>query len=237
MSERNTGLFLPGHVPADAVVRALLSIPGVSAADFQGDEAPRIGHGEWQGRAFTHVGLRLFEVGGFTLLDAPALPAPDELEMALGRALSRAYGKALFLMYEDEKASGGHALFEGGELCSRQAVDGTVARPVIRDMHGERVLENVDASDWVWAPMSEAVAAGSVAIFGPGVRNDDDIEKAIVAADAKPALVPHGNTGASSPPPARPASAPRAEPRREETQGGGLLGRLARKLTDKARGR
>lgn len=258
MSERNTGLFLPGHVPADAVVRALLSIPGVSAADFQGDEAPRVGHGERQGAAYTHVALRLFEVGGFTLFDAASLPGPEDFEMALGTALSRAHGKALYLMFEDEKAVGGHALFEGGRLVSRQAVDGVASRPVVRDMNGERQLAQMDASDWVWAPMGDAVAAGSAALFGPGVRTDDDIEQLIQAADAKPALVRAGGTAAPSAtapskapgaapsastasPAPKPAPAPSpdraAPPPREESGGGGLLSRLARKIASKTRGR
>ena len=233
MSDRNLGLFLSGHVAADAIVRALLAVPSVQAADFQGDEAPRVGHGTHNGRAYTHVGLRLFEVGGLLLMDQGALPGPDEVEMALASSLSRSAGEAVFLSYNDESAVGGHARFQGGRLISRRAIDGRETRPVVRDLNGEQTLQGVDASDWVWTPMADAVESGASGIFGPGVRTDDDLEKLITGAASKPVDV----TARAAPAPR--AEAPRAEAPRAAPppSGGGLLGRLARKVTDKVRGK
>lgn len=237
MSDRNTGLFLPGHVPADAVAQALLSTPGLDASELTGDEAPRVGHGSWKGRPYTHVGLRLFEVGGLLLIDSVATPAAEELEMQLDTALSRRAGEAVFLLYDDEAGVGGHARFSSGRLASRRVIDGRANRPVVRDLGGERPLENVDASDWVWAPIAEAVEAGATPVFGPGVRSDDDIEALIRGANAQPVSLSGARGGAS-----KAAEAPRPEPaRREERRaeppsGGGLLGRLARKVAGKVRG-
>ncbi len=239
MSDRNVGLFLPGHVSPELVARTLLETPGLDAAELQGEEAPRVGHGSWKGRPFTHVGLRLFEVGGLLLFDGVEVPGPDELEMRLGTGLSRQAGSAVYLRYDDESAVGGHALFEAGRLVSRAAVDGRESRPVLRHLSGERVLEAMDASDWVWTPISEAVEAGARPLFGDGVRSDDDIAALIDAAGAKPislqgrpAAGPQASPQASPRPEPRPE--PRAEPRAQAAQGG-LLGKLARKVADKIR--
>lgn len=236
MSDRNVGLFLSGHVSPQAVAAALLAVPGVNPDELSGEEAPRVGHGTWKGRPFTHVGLRLFEVGGLLLFDGAAVPGPEEVEMKLAEALSRQAGTAVYLRYDDESAVGGHARFEGGRLVSRVAIDGRESRPVLRDLQGERVLENVDASDWVWTPIAEAVEAGAKPIFGEGIRSDEDIETLIHTAAATPIAL----RAAPSPQAARPAPQPAPRPAAEEPAGaqeggGGLFGRLARKVAGKIR--
>lgn len=247
MSDRNTGLFLSGHVPKEAVVQALLSTPGVDPAELTGDEAPRVGHGARGGRLYTHVGLRLFEVGGLLLIDAVGAPGPDELEMRLGAALSAGGGEAVYLLYDDEGGVGGHARFSGGRLVSRSVIDGRANRPVVRDLEGERPLQDVDPSDWVWAPIAAAVEAGATPIFGAGVRTDDDIEALIQGAAAQPvslsaSAAPQAprraepSAPSSSAPSAGPASGPSASKAAEAPRGGGLLGRLARKVAGKVRG-
>lgn len=234
MSDRNIGLFLPGHVAPDAVVRALLAIPDLSAGDFQGEEAPRVGHGSWNGRPYTHVALRLFEVGGLLLLDAVGLPPAQEVEMALATSLSKLAGSAVYLAYNDESALGGHARFEGGSLVSRRAIDGRGNRPVVRDLAGETPLQSVDASDWVWTPIADAVEAGALPLFGAGFRTDDDIAKAIELANAKAAPMTTPAASAASPAPRPAPTPPKAAP---EARASGLLGRLARKVSDKVKGR
>lgn len=237
MSDRNIGLFLPGHVAPDAVVRALLSAAGVSASDFQGEEAPRVGHGSWAGRPYTHVGLRLFELGGLLLLDAVGLPGPDEVEMVLASTLSRSAGSAIYLCYNDESALGGHARFEAGRLISRRVVDGRGNRPAVRDLNGEQALVGVDASDWVWTPIADAVEEGAKSLFGPGFRTDDDIARAIDGANSTPVAVV-ATVAPPRPVASAATAAPRAEaPRAESALGGGLLGRLARKVADRVKGR
>ncbi len=236
MSERNVGLFVPGHLTPEHVARALLDTPGVDPAELQGEEAPRVGHGTWKGRPYTHVGLRLFEVGGLLLFDGKEVPGADEVEMRLGAALSRQAGSAVYLRYDDEAAVGGHARFEAGRLVSRAAIDGRESRPVLRHLSGERLLEGVDASDWVWTPIAEAVADGARPIFGDGVRNDDDIEALIEAAAAKPISLQNVRSApapaAAAPQAARPEPAPRAAPPPPQK---GLLGKLASKVADKIR--
>ena len=229
MSERNTGLFVRGHIPPAAVVEALLSVPGARPQDFQGEEAPRVGHGTRQGHAYTLIGLRLFDVGGLVLMDQTALPGPDELEVRLGEALSRTAGLAIYLQYEDENAVGGYARFEGGRLTARDAVDGREARPVRRTLSGEEVLEGLD-TEWVWAPMAEAIERAARPLLGPGVRNDDDLEAVIVAAGAQPVrVVASAAPRAATPPPRSAPSEPEA--------GGGRLSRLARRVAGKIKGR
>jgi hypothetical protein len=184
MSERSTGLFLPGHVPGPALAAVFAEAPGLSPADLSGEEAPRVGHGERAGRAYTHVALRLFEVGGLALMEQERPPGPDELEMWLGARLSRAYGLALFAHYDDERGAGGHALFRDGALVSRAVIDGRLDRPVRRGLGAEEPLTHVDPSDWVWPHIAEAVELGTTALFGPGVRTDDDLAALIQAAGA-----------------------------------------------------
>ncbi len=116
MSERNLGVFLPGHIPADAVDAALArALPPDARAGRQ------VGHGERGGRPYTHLGLPVVE-GGMLLFSGPV--QEDDLELALGRALSEDFGEAVFLQYDDELGWGGHARFEGGALASLEAIDG-----------------------------------------------------------------------------------------------------------------
>lgn len=241
MSDRNTGLFLAGHVPADAVAAAFSAISNLDPGELTGDEAPRVGHGQWKGRPYTHVGLRLFEVGGLLLIDSVGAPSDDELEMQLGAALSRRSGEAVFLLYDDEAGVGGHARFSSGRLASRRVVDGRGNRPVVRDLAGERPLEGLDASDWVWTPIAEAVESGASPLFGPGVRTDDEIATLIQNANAQPIKLGAARAPSASRPEAaaRPEPAARpAGPRADEggSARGGLLGRLARKVAGKVRG-
>ncbi|MDP2314105.1 MAG: hypothetical protein Q8P41_14480 [Pseudomonadota bacterium] len=209
MSDRNTGLFLPGHVPAAAIAAVAWGAPGVSVEQLRGDEAVRVGHGTRDGRPYTHVGLRLFEVGGLLLLDQPDLPGADELERVLGDTLSARYGQAVFLFYDEVNAAGGHARFEGGRLVSRLVYDGRGSVPVRRTLGRDEVLVGLDPSDWVWVPGAAAVEAGAAAILGPGIRDDDDIERLITGAAAvavePPTEAPPSGRGTSAPPPARPS--------------------------------
>jgi hypothetical protein len=182
MSERNTGLFLPGHVPADEIGALLWRAPGVNPEELRGDEALRVGHGTRDGRPYTHVGLRLFEVGGLLLLDQQDLPAADEVERVLGETLSARHGQAVYLFYDEVNAAGGHARFEQGQLVSRLMYDGRGNVPVRRTLDAEEALSGLDPSDWVWVPGANAVEAGAAPILGPGIRDDDDINKLIEAA-------------------------------------------------------
>lgn len=204
MSERNTGLFLPGHVPAADIGALLWQAPGVNPEELRGDEALRVGHGTRDGRAYTHVGLRLFEVGGLLLLDQQDLPAEDELERVLGESLSARHGQAVFLFYDEVNAAGGHARFEAGRLVSRLMYDARGNVPVRRTMEREEALSGLDPSDWVWVPSADAVAAGAAPILGPGIRDDDDIAKLIEGAAAvaiePPTLAAKPAVGNATPP-------------------------------------
>ncbi len=226
MSERSTGLFLPGHVPGPALAALLAQAPGISPADLRGEEAPRVGHGERGGRPYTHLALRLFEVGGLALMEQERPPGPEELEMWLGERLSRAYGLALFAHYDDERGAGGHALFRDGALVSRAVIDGRLDRPVRRGLGAEEPLAKVDPSDWVWPHIAEAVEAGTTALFGPGVRTDDDLAAIIQAAAAAPVNdAPKAAAAPAAPPPeAAPTSG--GARRRDKLKGAlkGLLG-------------
>jgi len=184
MSERNTGLFVAGHIDPDEILTHLLDTPGVTPEDFAGDEAPRVGHGEREGHLYTHIALALFEKGGLLLLAQPELPANDELETHLGRQLSREYGRCVFLLYDDEDGHGGHALFADGELESRLAYDGRGFEPVCRDRDGEHAIDEPQDSDWIWPLIGAAVDAGATSVLGAGVRTDDDIESLITGAGA-----------------------------------------------------
>ena len=183
MSARNTGLFVAGHVPPAEVEAALLATPGLDVSLFVGEEAVRVSHGQREGRAYTHVGLRLWEEGGLRLMDQAPLPGPEEPEMHLGQALSARHGEAAYLFYDEEHGAGGAALFRGGRLVARSALDARVLRPVLRTLDGEeRVLVGLDPSDWIWRPASEAIAEAAASIVGPGIRDDDDIAALIEAA-------------------------------------------------------
>ncbi len=186
MSDRNTGLFTAGHVPVAAVAELLAKAPGGTAGVLRGEEGPRVGHGEWQGHLFTHVALRLFEVGGLLLMDQADVPDSRELEVHLGAGLSRIAGHAVFLFYDEERGAGGHARFQDGRLVSRVAFDGRGFAEVVRDLGGEREVEGLDPSEWLWPLIGEAVEDGARPLFGPGVRTDDDLEAVIRAAGSEP---------------------------------------------------
>jgi hypothetical protein len=185
MSDRNTGLFAAGHVPVEAVADLLAKAPGGSAAALIGDEGPRVGHGEWQGQPFTHVALRLFEVGGLLLMDQASVPDSRELEVHLGTGLSRLATHAVYLFYDEERGAGGHARFQDGRLVSRVAFDGRGFSEVVRDLNGERPIEDLDPSDWLWPLIGEAVEDGARPVLGAGVRTDDDLEAVIRAAGSE----------------------------------------------------
>ncbi|MFM2244672.1 MAG: hypothetical protein RL071_746 [Pseudomonadota bacterium] len=209
MSARNTGLFLPGHLSAQVLIDALVGIPGAPLAELVGEEAPRLGHAQREGHAYTHVGLRLFEVAGLRLLDDDALPGPEDLEVALGAALSRAAGRAVYAVYEEEQGYGGAAVFEGGVLRSRLCFDARGTAPLRRDLSGATVLRGLDPSDWVWRPASDAIEAALLPVVGPGVRTDDELLALIEAASGAPLALPRAPT----PPAHRPAEPPAARKR------------------------
>jgi hypothetical protein len=223
VSDRNTGLFLPGHVSATSIEAALRSAPGIGPGDFLDDQAPRVGHGERDGRRFTHVALALFEEGGLLLLANTPVPGPEDLEVHLGQALSKAHGAALLLMYDDESGFGGHARFEAGALVSRLAIDGRDMDVVRRDLEGETTLDDLDPSDWVWPLLAEAIEAGAAPLFGSGVRTDDDIAALIASAgaSARPEPLRSRDPGVGS------------QVRRQEPGRGGRLRRLLRRLASK----
>ncbi len=222
MSARNTGLFLPGHLSAQALIDALVAIPGAPLAELVGEEAPRLGHGERGGLRFTHVGLRLFEVAGLRLLDEDDVPGADDLEVALGAALSRAVGRAVYAVYEEEQGYGGAAVFEAGALRSRLCFDARGTAPVRRDLSGATVLRGLDPSDWIWRPAGEAIEAALLPVVGPGVRTDDELLALIEAAGGAPLTLPRTPT-----PPAHRPPAPPAARKRDRLLGlaKGLLGR------------
>ncbi len=205
MSDRNTGLFVAGHVPVEAVAELLARAPGATGEGLVGEEGPRVGHGEWQGHAFTHVALRLFEVGGLLLMDRTEVPDSRELEVHLGAGLSREAGHAVYLFYDEERGAGGHARFQDGRLVSRVAFDGRSFTEVVRDLDGERPVEDLDPSDWLWPLIGEAVEAGARPVLGPGVRTDDDLEAIIRAAGSTP--IPR-----EAPPVAAPQASPQMRP-------------------------
>lgn len=203
MSERNTALLLPGHVPGPEIVERLLQIPELTAADLQGDEAPRVGHGTRSGHDYTFVGLRLFELGGLLLFERLELPGDDEPEVHLGRSLSASLGTAVYVFYDEENGVGGHAVFRGGVLTERQAVDGRWDEPVVRGLTDETVLADLDASDWIWPALADAVDAGATVIVGPGVRDDDGIE-ALISASSPQRVGPSASKPTPAPEPPKP---------------------------------
>jgi hypothetical protein len=185
MSERNTGLFLPGHV-SPLEVAEVLSQAGDGSS---GPGAVRVGHGTWKGRKFTHVGVEAFEVGGLLLMEAVALPPDEDPEMVLGLGLSAAHGLAVFLFYDEELGAGGHAIFRDGILKSRKVVDGRALDPMERDMEGERPVAELDPSEWIWPIAGDLVEEGAELVVGPGIRTDDDIEALIQEAGGEVAAV------------------------------------------------
>lgn len=223
MSDRNTGLFASGHVDGAAIAALLEKAPGGVGRGLVGEEGPRIGHGTWQGHPFTHVALRLFEVGGLLLMDQEQVPDSRELEVHLGAGLSRLASHAVYLFCDEERGAGGHARFRDGRLVSRVVFDGRGFSEVVRDLDGERPVTDLDPSDWLWPLIAEAVEDGARPIFGPGVRNDDHLE-AIIEAAGGVALHPHAK------PLHQPQSAPQIRPQDPVSQRvvRGILRRLRR---------
>jgi hypothetical protein len=184
MSERNTALLVPGHVDPEEVLGILALVPGVGPEALTGEEAPRIGHGQRNGRDFTFIGWRLFEIGGLTLLERSDEVDSDEPEVFVGDRLSSRYEDAVFLLYDEETAFGGFTWFHAGRLEDRKAIDGRWGEVVSRTLREERVLEDIDPSDWVWPRLAELVDEGSRRVLGnPGLRNDDDIAALIASTD------------------------------------------------------
>lgn len=200
MSERNTALLLSGHIRPQDIVQAMLQVPGVGPSELSGEEAPRIGHASRDGYDYTFVGWRLFELGGLLLLDRLELPGDDEPEMHLGRSLAGQFGQAVFVHYDEELGYGGSAVFERGVLIDRNAIDGRWDEPIQRTLNEEHVLSGLDASDWVWPRVGDAVETGASVVVGPGIRNDDDIAALIQATD--PQVVEPEAEAAPSPEPA-----------------------------------
>ena len=217
MSDRNTALLLPGHQDLDAVAEAFWSAPGLEADLFVGPERPRVGHGVRDSQPYTLFSLRLFEVAGLRLMDEQPIPAPEDLEVHLGRTLSTLAGQAVYVFYDEENAAGGAAVFAKGRLQSRLCFDARPTQPVQRDLSAEVPLVGLDPSDWIWVPASDAIEAATQPILGAGVRDDDDIEALITAAAAEPlgpatAVTPEA---APSGPALEPALEPAPEPPRD----------------------
>lgn len=196
MSDRNTGLFLAGNVDDQTIVEAFSHARELKDGLLVGDEAPRVGRGIRDGHAYTHVALRLFEVAGLRLMDDDTLPPVDDLEQILGVHLSRAAGRAVFAFYDEEHGAGGAAVYEKGQLVSRDCHDARETAPVHRGLKTTVPLGNLDPSDWIWRPASDTIEAAMLPLVGPGVRTDDDIVALIEAAGA--ANLPE------TPPPATP---------------------------------
>ena len=207
MSERNTGLFLPGHLSPAQLQAAFLGCSAAPLEHLVGPEAPRLGHGQ-RGGPYTHVGLRLFEIAGLRLLDEAETPGDDDLEVQLGVALSRVAGRAVFAVYEEEQGYGGAPAFAAGRLVSRACFDARGTAPVALDLTGERVLRGLDPSDWIWRPASEAIEAALSPLVGPGVRTDDELLSLIEGAAAVELALPQRPAPAatrSAEPPGPPA--------------------------------
>ena len=217
MSERNTGLFLPGHVsPLD--VAEMLSQAGDGSP---GPGAVRVGHGTWKGTKFTHVGVEAFEIGGLLLMEAVELPPDEDPEMVLGLGLSAAHGLAVFLFYDEELGAGGHAIFRNGILESRKVVDGRDLDPMERDLEGERPVAELDPSEWIWPIAGDLVEAGAKEVVGPGIRTDDDIEALIQEAGGKVAPV------------VQPVSTPSSQVRPQDPKRSSRLLGLLRRVKDR----
>lgn len=216
MSERNTALLLPGHVPVEDILSAIASIPDVGA--LEGEEAPRVGHGRWRGVAYTFVGWRLFELGGLALLEELDLKGGDEPEVHLGERLSRDHDKAVFVLYDEETAYGGFSVFHAGRLVDRKAIDARWDVPVRRTLIQEDVLDDLDASDWIWPMLGDFIEEATGLIGLEGVRTDDDIEKLIEGSSPESHAV-----GAAAPAPEAPE---KNRPRKRDRLFGALKGLL-----------
>jgi hypothetical protein len=217
VSERNTGLFILGHLDDDMIRDAFQAWPEFDPAHFSGEEEPRVGRADWHGHPYTHVALRLFEVAGLRLMDDDDIPSQTDLEMILGSHLSKHF-PVIFGFYEDETMAGGGARFESGALVYRVCVDGREAEPVRRSRSITKPIEDLDPSDWIWPHATEALNNAFGDGFTPTPSNDDDLEKMILAADAEPLsladLSPSSATSATSATSApSPPSAPTARRR------------------------
>lgn len=231
MSDRNTGLFLPGHVPASTVARAFLGLTKIPLDELRGPEAPRVGHGTRNGHPYTHVGLRLFEVAGLLLMDEDGIPAADEVEMHLGCALSEAVGKAVFAFYDEENAAGGAAVFEKGALVARECWDAREFQPVHRRLDQTVDVAKLDISEWVWKPSGDVIEAAMTPLVGPGIRTDDELVVLMEAAAAEAldltATGAHKAAAGAAPAPKAPAPTASSAPRKRDRIKG-LLGRFGR---------
>ncbi|MFT5681038.1 MAG: hypothetical protein ACI8RZ_001944 [Myxococcota bacterium] len=215
MSNRNTGLFLPGHIDPAEIARVFAELRSMEPGVWSGAEAPRVGHGTHAGHDYTLVALRFFEIAGLPVLNLDAVPGTESVDVELGEVLSRIAGSAVYLFYDEENAAGGAARFESGELVDRECWDGRKLVPMHRHMHGAEAVEDLDPSDFIWKPASAAMARMSMPLLGPGVITDDEIETLIEGAGAEPVVVV---SGVEDTPPA-PASKTRPSGRREKLRG------------------
>ena len=95
-------------------------------------------------------------------------------------------GTAVYVHYDEERGAGGHALWRNGQPASRRFYDGRGYGPVLRDLEGQHDIAEPDEGDWLWDLIGDAVEEGALALLGPGVRTDDDLEAVIQAAAAAP---------------------------------------------------
>jgi hypothetical protein len=222
MSARNTGLFVLGPVSDDRIRAAFHAWPSYAPEHFAGEEAPRVGRTVWQGVDITHIALRVFEVAGLRLMDEDPIPDPTDLEMVLGRELSRD-APVVYAFYEDETMAGGGARFDRGTLTYRTCIDGRVAHPVRRDLQATTRIPDLDPSDWIWPHASRALSAAFADHLTPAPTTDDDLEQLILAANAKP-LVP-GAAPSRTPEPAEPEAPKQRRRDRLRSRLSGWLGR------------
>ena len=208
MSNRNTGLFVAGHLTDDAC--KAFQLPNL-----------RIGHAVRKRKRYSHIGLTELEENGSAFFDQLELPSPSDPVRQLLEGLSKTHGKAVLLFCDDEQGAGGHVLFENGEMHSRDVVDGRAYTPVRRTEQEELVLENLDSSEWVWPLISAALEQGARGIVGLGIRDDDDIEALIEAAGS---MAEEHYT-----PPSR-QSAPEAQIRGRGDRVGRLFQRIKKKI-------
>lgn len=224
MSERNTGMFLPGHIDPAKIARVFAGLRSMEPQVWSGAEAPRVGHSTHADHDYTLVALRFFEIAGLPVLDLDAVPGAESVDIELGEALSRIAGSAVYLFYDEENAAGGAARFEDGELVDRECWDARELMPIHRHMRGAEVVEGLDPSDYIWKPASAAMVRMSTPLLGPGVITDDEIEALIEGAAAKPVVVVSGADEAPAAPASAPAPEPRPSSRRKKLRG--LLRRI-----------